>query len=163
MRNFSRRSLFLVFVAWSSAVGFEARAGYDFVSIQGPGSADTEPYGISDNGVVTGLYSDASGAYHGFSDQNGTMTTIDVPSSLNAMDTFLYYGNSAGLVAGSYIDSNGIYQGVVYNSLTQAWTYLPQPDPTSQLNVAGSISGSGTVFGNWSTDPVGATGYTAYA
>ena len=52
-----------------------------FVTIDIPGSADVEAYGIDNHGTITGLYYDAAGNGHGFVYQNGFVTTVDGPTS----------------------------------------------------------------------------------
>jgi hypothetical protein len=126
-----------------------ARAGYVFTTINGPGSTDTEAYGISNNGTVSGLFGDSSGNYHGFLDRAGTFTQVDVPASYNAQYTYLYEGNDHGLFAANYGDSSGNGHTAIFDSVHGTWTALPDADPTSVNSLASAIDNAGQVFGNW--------------
>ena len=117
---------------------------------------NTQPYGINDQGLVSGYWQDAGGAFDGFAyqPQNRTFTSIDVPASVNGQ-ALLFGGNSAGgMIAGGYQDNTaaGFYHAGVYNTRTGAWTFLPEPDPSSQFNLAGGVNNAGQVTGNWTNN-----------
>jgi PEP-CTERM motif len=149
-RKKSHTARIVTILALAIAAASAARADYQFTPITAPGgSADLEPYGVMPNGTVSGLYADSGGTYHGFLAQGSTFTTVDVPGNLNATSTSLYAGNAAGVFAGGYDDPAGIFHAGTYNSASQAWTFLPDPTPTSQFSLAGAITNSGIIFGNW--------------
>ena len=129
--------------------GTKAHAGYSFQQVQVSGSADTELYGINSHGLISGLYGDSSGGYHGLLYQKGIFTTVDVPGNLNGVATYLYAGNDAGVVAGAYTDSIGLTHGLIYTSASASFTLLPEPTAASMSSFAGSITNNGLVFGNW--------------
>ena len=134
-----------------AAMGLGAGGGnkYTIVPIQGPASPDTEPYGITNNGVVTGFFADANFSYHGFvADGQGGFAPVNVPVP-GAFNTNLYQGNQSGLVAGVYGDSNGLFHSAIFDRKAGSWTFLPDPDPTSVSSAAGAINDRGQVFGNW--------------
>ncbi len=143
------------------ALASPGQAAYEFTTFQGPGSINTQPYGINDQGVISGLWADSGGVFHGFLYQNGNFKSLDVPANLNAFGTNLYQGNSAGgFYAGGYQDNTaaGYYHAAVYNSSTGTWMILPDPSPSSQFTEAGGINNKGQVSGNWTTSYNATTG-----
>jgi probable HAF family extracellular repeat protein len=108
---------------------------------------NTWPYGISNNGLITG-WTDIAYTGHGFVYNNGSYTHISLPgSSCLYCGTFTYGVNNAGQVvgyaSGSYPPNN--LQGFVYNN----GTYTPLNYTSSSyvatpygINEAGVIVGS---------------------
>lgn len=123
-----------------------ARAGdYQFVSYDVGGPYQTLPYGINNNGVVTGsAYNPGTGLSTGFIYSGGQTTLVTVP---NAIDTEFYQINTAGQIAVSYFGTDDIYHAAVYNSAASSWTLLPDV-PGYAENLAGGINNSGTVLGD---------------
>jgi len=76
------------------------------------GSTSTFPFSINPAGAITGFYSDASFANHGFlRDADGTITTFDAPGA--AQGTFPQQINPAGSIAGYYTDASSVNHGFV--------------------------------------------------
>jgi hypothetical protein len=62
---------------------------------------------INSEGEIAGYYDDARLSSHGFlRKSNGTIVSIDVPSSLRTVPTAI---NSSGWMAGNYFDATGIH------------------------------------------------------
>jgi hypothetical protein len=77
-------------------------AGERFITIDPPGSTSTTPSGIADEGTITGFYSDASGAQHGFlRTPFGAFTKFDVPGSTLTQPTSF---TTAFEIAGAFCD-----------------------------------------------------------
>jgi hypothetical protein len=130
-----------------------------FVTIDIPGSADVEAYGIDNHGTITGLYYDAAGNGHGFVYQNGVVTTVDGPTSNPPLSQAqLYNLNNKGQVGAYYVDDNGIQRGAVYDLDNQTWDTLPIINVPAYYPGAGGVNANGVVAGNWTTDPTGLTG-----
>jgi hypothetical protein len=58
--------------------------GYQFTTIDAPGTSDTEAYGINNPGVVPGFYV-VQGRAHGFVWRNGSLITVDHPDARNTL------------------------------------------------------------------------------
>lgn len=74
-----------------------AHAGYKFTRIDALGSNDTEVYGVTNDGLITGLTYDANGTAHGFIWRNGVMKLIDYPGQ-GPLGTVFYQANESGQV-----------------------------------------------------------------
>jgi len=73
------------------------------------------PGGISDGGTIIGTFFDASGFPHGFIDQAGQYTTIDVPGAIAT--TLLGLDNRARMdIVGQYADARGAAHGFVLHN-----------------------------------------------
>jgi hypothetical protein len=82
-----------------------------FTSFDVPGAEHTEPADINDKGTITGSYDDEFGT-HGFvRTANGTFTSFDVPSTLDAEATLPSGIGGNGEVAGYYLDTLGLQHG----------------------------------------------------
>ncbi len=131
-----------------------ANAGtYSFVTIDVPGAFGTDVYGINDNGLVSGLGFNSSFQSTGFLYNQGSLSlfTAPLPGGGSAVDTEFYQVNNAGQVAVSYYGADGIYHAATYNSVTAAWTYLPDVPGTAE-NLAGGINNHGLVVGDTFTN-----------
>ena len=74
-----------------------------FITFDPPGSTSTAPSGITPAGVITGYYTDKSGATHGFlRTLGGAITTFDPPGSSYTQPTAI---TPAGAVVGAYCDA----------------------------------------------------------
>jgi hypothetical protein len=140
-----------------------ARAAQDdFVTIDIPGSADVEAYGIDNHGTVTGLYYDAAGNTHGFVYDDGVLTTVDGPTSTPPLSQAqLYNIDNKEQVGGTYVDDFGNARAAVYDLKAQSWSALPII-PGATYNASGGLNARGVVVGNWTADPSGATGFQGW-
>jgi hypothetical protein len=104
--NWPRLWKFAVAVFLASGLPLEAGAGaatFTFTTFDPPGSTSTTPSGITEDGVIIGYYTDASGVVHGFMrHRNGTIKTFDPPGSTLATPTSI---NPDGEIAGAYCDT----------------------------------------------------------
>jgi hypothetical protein len=123
-----------------------ARAGsYNFVTVDYGNGYQTLPYGINNNGLLTGVALNPTTGYATGVMFNGGVGTLVVAPS--AVDTELYQSNNAGQIAVSYFGSDLIYHAAVYNSSNSSWTNLPDV-PGYQENLAGGINNHGVVLGD---------------
>ena len=83
---------------WNSSSGFQPLISY-------PGAADTTAYGINDAGVIVGSFQDSLGGVHGFVDNAGTFTQIDVPGAGSTVITGI---NGNGDITGYYTTGSGL-------------------------------------------------------
>ena len=92
-------------VGYSSAGGFLDKDGV-FTSINDPhGGSSTQAYGINNRGQIVGTFFDATGQ-HGFVDEHGIFTTIDVPGS---SATSIMRINDASEIVGIYTAGGELY------------------------------------------------------
>jgi uncharacterized membrane protein len=121
-----------------------------------PGSFNgTLPYAINDAGVITGFYSDATGATHGFlRDSSGAFTTFDVPDG--SLITIPVALNVEGSIVGSVLDKNSVWRAFVRSPEGSFATFAgPGACHTSPGNGctgtgAQSINASGKIAGGFS-------------
>lgn len=114
-------------------------SGGSYSTINPPGSYSTTATSITDNGLIAGYYTDATGK-HGFELNGSVFSQIDVP---NAIWTAAWGINSAGDVSGLYYD--GLYHGFLYDG--QTFTTLNVPGAANTY--AYSINSNGTIVGEW--------------
>jgi len=86
------------------------------ITVPIPGDAGssytTVPTGINDAGTVAGYFVDESGATHGFVEQSGQYTTVDVPGAVSTTVFGLNNGATPDLV-GQFFDAKGAGHGFV--------------------------------------------------
>src|SRR5215471_10760828 len=74
----------------------------------------TQPFGINPSGVITGFYTDAGDANHGFMrNRNGAITTFDPPGAGTGpgQGTNAFSITPAGAIAGRYSDASDVFHG----------------------------------------------------
>ena len=129
------------------AAATPASAQYQFINIEIQGSTGADAFNINDGRLVTGDYFDASGNGHGFLWRDGSVQTLDHPSSL---DTLPSATNNLGVGIGVYGDST-TGRAATYSLASGAWITLPDisgmpvnyGDNINDLGVAVGIAGSG--------------------
>jgi N-acetylneuraminic acid mutarotase len=119
--------------------GFIRAANDTYTSFEPPAAAaggglflGTEPFSIDPAGEhVAGLYSDASGVYHGFvRAADGTYTIVDAPAA-GAAGSSMFPGtgavgvNESGEVAGTYMDANGTLHGFLFKPTAETAVATP--------------------------------------
>ncbi|HLJ00226.1 MAG TPA: type I secretion C-terminal target domain-containing protein [Bradyrhizobium sp.] len=88
-----------------------------FTTITHPGSSDTEANGINASGQVVGFFNDSAGD-HGFLDQGGVLTPIDVAgASLTEAEDINTSGQIVGFftsnaVTHGFLDTNGVFSTI---------------------------------------------------
>jgi uncharacterized membrane protein len=115
---------------------------YRFFSFDPPGSVGTFPFGINDQGLIAGQYTDADGVTHGFALEDGKYTVIDVPG---APCTLSSGPDMEGRIALGYCDSSDNIHPAVY--FKGQFTYLPDAPGQSStspsaINARGEIAGT---------------------
>src|SRR5262249_990004 len=112
------------------------------------------PWSINPEGVIAGIFSDASDAVHGFvRAANGSIATFDVPGAWLAISQNI---NPGGVIAGRYLDASIVIHGFVRAANGAVTTFdVPgagtgpgqgtNPGSVDCLNPAGVITG-------WYTD-----------
>ncbi len=93
---------------------------YSFRSFDPPGSVDTEPYGVNEQGLISGQWVDANGNGYGFV-LNGSQFTILVPPGGNSVTCG--GPTERGQVPVSYADSSGVNHSAIWQN--SAYSYLP--------------------------------------
>jgi hypothetical protein len=116
-------------------------------------------YGISNNGVLSGTYFDATGSHAFIIDDNGTVTAVDDPSYAGrAMGGGLSDSNT---VAG-FDNADGGRQQVGFVSSGGNLTYLADPLVERNYTVAEGVNELATVVGIYdAASDVGENGFIA--
>jgi len=125
-----------------SIVNSSGNGQYQFTTIDVPGTSDTEAYGISNTGLVSGFYV-VNGTGHGFLWRDGTLTTVDQGSGSN---TLLGDVNEPQMVAGNYGPFN-IQHAAIFSIRTGMFTTLPDV-PNLPINLGNGINPQGDVAGS---------------
>lgn len=114
------------------------------------GSAATDVWGVNDNGVLVGFYTDSAGNYQGFEWVNGTFTNIACAGWTN---TRAYGINDAGIIMGDNANSpSGPFSGFALAS----GKCIPVNYPGAVSTSAKGINKSDVIAG-WYTDASGMT------
>lgn len=103
----------------STAIAAQAPAGgvSGFRNLNAPGATETDPYAISDVGVIAGDYVDSSGAQHGMILKGKTLTSVDRSNCVTTPGLGVTFTgiNHKGKVVGWCTDSNtGAIDGFSY-------------------------------------------------
>jgi hypothetical protein len=120
--------------------------GARFSTLGFPGSVVTNPYKISDTGIIVGSFQDGSGLVHGFSYSKGTWTQIDFPG---ASDTEAYGVNSAGDIVGIY----DAFQPITHGFLLTKGEFHRIDTPYGIQSAAQGINDLGMITGFGWSDP----------
>ena len=135
---------FCLAVSACLALGRPAFAQYQISPIDPPGSVLTIPYGMNDQGVITGFYYLPDQSSHGFvRSVDGTVTTPALPAG--AFGSQLAGVNNAGVAAGAYVDASGGH-GATYNIAANTWTALPDI-PGAAANLPVGITNGNIILG----------------
>jgi hypothetical protein len=147
-------------------------SGYNFTTLDPPGSTFTQGHDINNPGQIVGDYHGADGIRHGFLKSGDNWSTIDVPGSNFTQALGI---NASGQIVGTYVAvADGEQHGFLKGG--DNWSRLDVPGSTFTsaygINASGQIVGTyiagGTPHGflksgdNWSTiDPPGSAATTA--
>ena len=127
--------------------------GYTFSTINAPGATNgTYAYGINTAGQIVGSYQDATGILHGYLDNGGTFSTVDVP---RARGTNALGINPAGQIVGFYFDERGNH-----GFLDTGGTFSTLDVPGARSTEASGINAAGQIVGTY-FDRTGNHGFLA--
>jgi hypothetical protein len=130
-------------VGFSDLGGFTLRFGiYQVPRV--PGSTGSLLTGINTTGEIVGIYFDLSGNQHGFLDNAGTFTTLDIGGGGT---TTPFDINDSGEIVGFYVDTSGVNHG--FYTLDSGTTYTVFDVPGATLTQAAGVNSSGTISGLW--------------
>ncbi len=130
--------------ASGEVVGNDGTAGFYAVNgavtvVAVPNAIGTTVSAVNNAGEIVGVYSDASGVQHGFTDIGGTFATVDPAGSVS---TTVAGVNTSGELVGAFSDGVNTYGftdvGGVFTTLTA---------PGSTFTVAEAVNDAGTVTG----------------
>lgn len=117
--------------------GFLRNSAGIFTTIDPPGSASTQAFGISAAMTIVGTYLDSHGIYHGFVNERGKYSSFDDPNAGTATftvdsvtvnpGTLGLNINQGGTIAGYYQGSNGVFHAYLRNAKTGAFTEVDAP------------------------------------
>ena len=123
----------------------EPKTFASYASLQISGAQSTAIYGINDKKSMVGVYTDGSGATHGFLDAKNKITNIDDPNA-QAGTSSAFGINSAGDIVGNYVNGGGVAVGFYYTN----GTYTDIAPPGSQFTEPTGINDSGEIAGGYS-------------
>ncbi len=103
---------------------YDIGAGTFSPDINDPFAVSTVAAAINNSGWVDGFYTDAGGTIHGFLDKGGVFTTVD---PVGATETQLLGLNDNGLAVGFDV-VGGAMHGIIFNSMTDSFTTLDDPN-----------------------------------
>jgi uncharacterized membrane protein len=116
---------------------------YGFTTIDVPGAAQTQAFGVNGTGNIVGVYVDAPSRTRGFHVLGGSFTTIDVPSPTTTL-TAAFGINDSGDIVGRYLIHSGEYG---FRDGGGTFTAIVAPFPATSSTNAFGISSSGAVVG----------------
>jgi hypothetical protein len=132
---------------------------YTFTTIKMPGATNTEPFGINNAGEIVGAYTtdnlgvDYPNDYpdlfpigdHGFLDDNGTYTKVDVPGATSTIPLGI---NDFGQIVGAYSNSTGIHG---FEDINNTFTTIDDPNGVGTTRAVG-INNAGIIVGHYGSD-----------
>jgi len=129
--------------AFNSSSGFTLHGGlYQLFSV--PGSTSNLLTGTNTAGEMVGVYVDFSGNTHGFLDNAGTFTTIDIAGGTTEPTDI----NDSGEIVGVFIDSSNVSHGFFTLDSGASFTIFDVPGAT--LTLAAGVNSAGVISGEWS-------------
>ena len=90
------------------------------------GATSVTATGINDNGMISGFYTGPDDLIFGFVDNGGNFTSLTDPNAPG--NTMLLGINNTGMAVGSYVDASGNTHGLVYNSSSNTWQTVDDPN-----------------------------------
>jgi hypothetical protein len=128
--------------SFSSSFGFTLKGG-NYAALAVPGSTNNQATGINTAGEIVGIYVDFANVTHGFLDNGGTFTTLDL-----AGGTVEPIGiNDSGEIVGGFIDAANVTHGF---SSPDGHTFTTFDVPGSTSTTAAGINTAGVITGVWS-------------
>ena len=143
----------LAFVLTATAAN-APKLTFKFTKVTIPGATSTSPGGISNAGVIIGIYVDTSGAVHGFILNGKKVTTLTHPASSNT-GAYHIAANGKVRVVGAYYPNSGGVMGFLY----EGGKYTDIPGPKGSIgSVAQGINDNGDIVGQFA-DTKGTHGF----
>jgi hypothetical protein len=123
-----------------------------------PSSLQSMATAINGAGSVAGIYVDAAGASHGYTNIGGTFTTVDAPGTvfnqalgINITNTTVGYSSAT--------DATGATGQAAYSQSGGAFTYINGLLPANQNSQAVGINNAGNVVGFYSPTATTSIGF----
>jgi len=126
---------------FTNSFGFTVQNG-NYQKFVVPGSIGNELTGINTQGEIVGVYSDSANVVHGFLDNLGTFTTLDIGGAGTTTEPIGI--NDSGEIVGAYIDAANVNHGFSTPDGTNFAIFDPPGATTTQaagVNSAGIIVG----------------------
>jgi len=139
----------LVLLAAVSICQAVPASGQTYEVIDPPGSTETVPQAISENGTIVGDYRDGGGAYHGFvRDQAGNYTSFDAPGAIITTPRSI---NASGIITGEFRDGSNRFHGFIRYSNGVIEVFDPSDVSTSSFRgtFPNSINAAGEIVGGY--------------
>lgn len=128
---------------FTSLFGFTLRSG-NYQAFSVPGSTANETTGINSTSEIVGVYADLSNNEHGFLDNAGVFSNIDI--GLGGTTT-PFDINDNGEIVGGFTDSSNVTHG--FYTLDGGATFSVFDAPGSTSTIAAGVNLSGTIVGPW--------------
>jgi probable HAF family extracellular repeat protein len=127
-RHCTQYLLALGFALGASTV-LEAQQGFDTIDV--PGAASTQTWGINARGDTVGFYANADKVNHGFLLSGGRFTTIDMPGATSTLANGI---NPRGDIVAEYT-ANGVLHGVLLSGVTSTAIDFPGATGTEPIGI----------------------------
>ncbi len=139
-----------------SPAGFTLTLPSTFTVQNFPGSATSMVTGINNSGSTSGIYVDAGGTTHGYTDIGGTFATVDRPGTVFNQALGI---NDANVTVGydSAIDPGGVVGQVAYEQSGGVFTAVPLPANSNSQAVG--INNADDIVGFYMPTPTTSVGF----
>jgi probable HAF family extracellular repeat protein len=117
---------------------------YSYTTFAVPNSLNITVVGINASGVVVGNWYDQNYTTHGFTFQNGIVTSVDDPNQVNG--TQINGINKRGQIVGYYLDASYVPHAFIYAPATTTFTDVAYPGATNGTSLS-AIDTKGEMFG----------------
>lgn len=142
-----RRHLHLVALGLTLGAAYNLLADNNFSTIDFPGSAGTQAWGINSRGDIVGFYSGSDNGSHGFLFNGGHYTGVDFPK---AAVTLVNGIDSRGNMVGEYgLTATSSHRGFL---LTADGVFTSIDYPGATVSVGIGINARGDILGTYNFD-----------
>ncbi|MCU1285628.1 MAG: hypothetical protein JWO13_1978 [Acidobacteriales bacterium] len=142
-------------MAQSSVPAKPFNGTYQIYDLPG-GTGNTIPYGINNNGVISGEFYDSTIRHSvGFIDDHGTVTRLEAPGAINTSGRKL---NDSKQVIGIFYDANNVSHAFLYSD----GTYNDFNYPGATLTLPHGINNAGIVVGEYQNPDNSNHGFIRY-
>lgn len=127
--------------AFASPFGFVLKGG-NYSALAVPGSKGNQATGINSKGEIVGIFVDLSSVTHGFLDNAGTFTTLDMAGgTIEPFDI-----NDLGEIVGAFLDAANVSHGF---SSPDGHTFTTFDVPGAKSTIAAGVNTAGVISGVW--------------